>query len=93
MYVVVAQVFPAIMLFGMSFMLTAASLWLAGHLTPWFLSEAHERPTVRSYFLDPSSDMEMSRSRLVTILIATAIMLFVLLLLAIAVKFGGLSLV
>jgi hypothetical protein len=86
-------VFPAFGLFLASLVLTAISLWVGGRLAPWFLKEAVEPPSVRSYFLDPMADIDLTRVRLVTMLIATAIMLFALLLIAIAVRFGGVPLV
>ena len=84
--------FPAFGLFLASLVLTAISLWIAGRLAPWFLKEAAEPPTVRSYFLDPMADVDLSKARLVTLLIATAIILFALLMIAIAVRFGGVPL-
>jgi len=86
-------VFPALALFSASLVLTAISLWIAGRLAPWFLQEAAEPPSVRSYFLDPMADVDMTRVRIVTMLIATAIMLFALLIIAIAVRFGGVALI
>ena len=88
----VAMVFPAIMLFSASLGLTGISLWLGGKMAPWFLKEGFEPPTVRSYFLDLNADTDMSRGRVVTALIALAIMLVALLAMAIAVKFGGIAL-
>jgi hypothetical protein len=88
----VAMVFPAIMLFSASLVLTGVSLWLGGKMAPWFLKEGFEPPTVRSYFLDLNADTEMTRGRVVTALIALAIMLSALLVMAIAVKFGGIAL-
>ncbi len=84
---------PGLALFSVSLLLTAVSLWIAGRLAPWFLEEATERPTVRSYFLDPMAEAGMTRARVVTLLIASAIMLFALLIIAVAVKFGGVALV
>jgi hypothetical protein len=86
-------VFPAFGLFLGSLVLTAISLWIGGRLAPWFLKEAADPPTVRSYFLDPMADVDLSRARIVTMLIATAIMLFALLVIAVAVRFGGVPLV
>jgi len=86
------MVFPAIVLFSMSLMLTALSLWVAGRLAPWFLQESFDPPTMRSYFLDPAADMDLTRGRVVTALIALSIMLTVLLVMASAVKFGGMQL-
>lgn len=86
-------VFPSILLFSLSFGLTAASLWLAGKMAPWFLRESFEPPTMRSYFFDPAADMDLTRGRVVTILIAMAIMLTVLLVMAVCVKVGGVPLI
>lgn len=85
--------FPAAALFSASLVLTLISLWIASRLAPWFLKEAVEPPSVSSYFLDPMADMGLNRARLVTMLIATAIMLFVLLMIAIAVRIGGVPLI
>ena len=92
MHAEIAMVFPAIMLFSASLVLTGVSLWLGGKMAPWFLKEGFEPPTVRSYFLDLNADTEMTRGRVVTALIALAIMLSALLVMAIAVKFGGIAL-
>ena len=88
-----AIVFPAIVLFSVSLVLTGISLWMGGKLAPWFLDESFEPQTVRSYFMDLSADMEISRGRVVTALIALAIMLAALLVIATAVKFGGIALI
>jgi hypothetical protein len=93
MNVYAGLVFPALALFSSSLVLTAISLWVAGRMAPWFLKEAIEPPTVRSYFLEPMADVDMTRVRVVTMLIATAIMLFALLIIAIAVRFGGVALI
>lgn len=87
----VTMVFPAIVLFPLSLVLTLFSLWIAGKLAPWFLRESFDPPTMRSYFLDPAADMDLTKARVVTALIAMAIMLSFLLVMAIAVKFGGMS--
>lgn len=87
-----AMVFPAIVLFSASLLLTGVSLWVGGKLAPWFMGEGFVPPTVRSYFLDPGADMDLTRGRVVTALIALAIMLTALLAMAIAVKFGGVAL-
>jgi len=87
-----AMVFPAIALFSISLLLTGASLWAGGKLAPWFMGEGFQAPTVRSYFTDLSADMDLTRGRVVTALIALAIMLTALLAMAIAVKFGGVAL-
>lgn len=79
--------FPGVGLFLASLVLTAFSLWAGGRLTPWFLQESIEPPTVRSYFLDPMSDTDMSRPRVVTMLLACAIMLAVLLAMAVWLRF------
>ena len=89
----VAIVFPAIVLFSISLVLTGVSLWVGGKLAPWFLKEGFEPPTVRSYFLDPNAERDMTRGRVVTALIALAIMLAALLVIAVTVKFGGIALI
>lgn len=85
----VGMLFPAIVLFSMSLVLTAFSLWMAGKLAPWFLQESFDPPTMRSYFFEPRADMDLTKARVVTVLIALAIMLTALLIMAISVKFGG----
>ena len=79
-------VFPGVALFLASLVLTAFSLWIAGRLTPWFMQEAVDPPSIRSYFLDPTADTDMNRTRMITMLIASAIMLAVLLAMAVAVR-------
>ncbi len=88
----VAMVFPSIVLFSISLVLTGLSLWLGGRLAPWFLKESFEPPTVRSYFMDFSAEMDLTRGRVVTALIALAIMLAALLAMALVVKVGGVAL-
>jgi len=91
MNVELAVVFPAVSMFFISVMATAFSLWLGTRMAPWFLDECSERPTVRSYFLDPAADTDMTRVRLVAAVVAAAILLSMLLVMAVAVKFGGVS--
>lgn len=88
----VGMVFPAIVLFSASLMLTGISLWVGGKLAPWFMGEGYQPPTVRSYFTDLSADMDLTKGRVVTALIALAVMLTALLAMAVAVKFGGIAL-
>ena len=84
---------PGITLFLASLALTAVSLWVGGRLAPWFLEKpASEPPSLRSYFLEPWADAEMTPARVVAMLVAAAIMLTALLVIAIAVKFGGVPL-
>ncbi len=53
---------PGIAIFLASLVLTCASLWIGARLAPWFLKEpAEPPPTVRSYFLDPAAEMNMTR--------------------------------
>jgi len=87
-----AQVFPAITLFLISLLLTASCLWVAGKLTPWFTGDRSDIPTVRSYFLEPAAEQTMTRTRVVTMLIAVALLLTILLTMACAVRFGGVAL-
>ena len=82
-------VFPGVALFLASLVLTAFSLWIAGRMTPWFLKEAYQPPSVRSYFLDPMSETDVTKGRIVTMLIATAIMLAVLLAMTVSLRIAG----
>lgn len=88
----VGMVFPAIVLFSASMLLTGISLWLGGKMAPWFMGEGFEPPSVRSYFLDLGADMDLTKGRVVTAMIALAIMLAALLAMAVTVKFGGVAL-
>ncbi len=88
-----AVVFPAMMMFFASVMATAFSLWIGTRTAPWFLNERCEPPTVRSYFLDPAADIDMTRVRVVAALVAAAILISMLLVMALAVKLGGFALV
>jgi hypothetical protein len=88
-----AIVFPAASMFLASIVATAFSLWIATRAAPWFLNERCEPPTVRSYFLDPAADLEMTRVRVVAALLAAAILMTMLLGVALAVKVGGFALV
>lgn len=83
-----AEVGPVVGLFGVSLVLTAVSLWIAGKLTPWVMGERVEAPSVRSFFLQPMADTELDKARLVTLGIAAAILLSAMLAIACAVKFG-----
>lgn len=83
--------FPGLLIFSASLVLTAFSLWTAGRLTPWFLKEGCEPPTVRSYFLDPWADTEQSKHRIVTSAIAVAILLAALLAVAVTARIMGIS--
>lgn len=69
------EMVPAFGLFGFAVALTGWAFWIAGRLAPWFLKESFEPPSVRSFFLDPMADMDMTRGRLVTAGIAAAIVL------------------
>lgn len=84
-------VVPVMAMFLASVMMTAVSLWIGGRLAPWFLKERFDPPTVRSYFLQPETEMTFTRERMVTVLAASAVLLAMLLALAVAVRFGGLS--
>ena len=80
---------PAFGLFGFSVALTGWAFWVAGRLAPWFLKEGFEPPTVRSFFLDPMADIDMTRGRLVTAGIAAGIVLTAVLVFVIAAKLQG----
>ena len=86
-----AVVFPAVTMFFVSVMATAFSLWLGTRMAPWFVDERCDPPTVRSYFLDPAADTDLTRVRVVAALVAAAILLSMLLVMAVAVKMGGLA--
>jgi len=86
-------VVPVMAMFAASLLMTAAAFWIGGRMAPWFLKQRFDPPTVRSYFLQPEAEMVFTRERLVTALAALAVLLAMLLALAVAVKFGGLSLV
>jgi hypothetical protein len=88
-----AQVFPAIALFIVSLVLTVGCLWAARRMAPWFIGQRTEVPSVRSFFLDPSADSDVSPARVVTILIAAVLVLAVLLAVTCVLRFGGLALV
>ena len=83
------ELVPVLGLFGVALALTGWAFWIAGRLAPWFLKETFEPPTVRSFFLDPLADLDMTRSRLVTIGIAAAIILAALLSFVFAAKLQG----
>ena len=83
---------PAVVLLVASLAMTVASLWLGGRMAPWFLKERFDPPTVRSYFVQPDAEMNLTRARIVTALAALAVLLAMLLALAVAVKFGGIKL-
>ncbi|MBI1361088.1 MAG: hypothetical protein GC155_12505 [Alphaproteobacteria bacterium] len=78
---------PALWLFGFSVGLTAWALWIGARLAPWFLKQTCEPPSLRSFFLEPLADTDMTPVRLVTGGVATAIVLFVLLSFVIAARF------
>jgi hypothetical protein len=93
MNVVGELLFPGLALFLASLVLTGLSLWVAGRLAPWFLQEAWDPPSLRSYFLDPMAETDIARGRVVTLLIACAIMLVILLAITVAVRFGRIALI
>jgi hypothetical protein len=64
---------------------------VGGKLAPWFMGEGFQAPSVRSYFTDLSADLELTKGRVVTAMIALAVMLTVLLVMTVAVKFGGIA--
>ena len=86
-----AQVFPAIALFAFSLGLTVVCLWAARRLAPWFIGDRAEVPSVRSFFLDPSADSDVSPARLATLLIAAVLVLAVLLAMTCVIRFGGVA--
>jgi hypothetical protein len=89
MNAMVVQVFPAVALFVWALALTACSLWMAGRIAPWFLKAQFEPPTLRSFFLEPLADTQMTRARTVTALVAFAILLTAMLSVAVAARVLG----
>jgi hypothetical protein len=72
-----------------SFALTTGALWIAARLTPWFLKQRLEPPTVRSFFLDIDPEAELTQARMTTMILAAAIVLAVVTPLAFLIRFGG----
>ena len=85
------ELVPIFGLFGSAVALTGWAFWIAGRLAPWFLNESFEPPTVRSFFLNPMADLDMTRGRLVTAGIAATIILAAVLSFVIAAKLQGWS--
>ncbi len=79
----------ALALFIPSLALTAGSLWLAARLAPWFLKERFRPLAVRSFFLDFNAEAELDRSRMMTLAVAGAIILAVLVPIVSIIRFGG----
>ena len=91
MFDVSGDLLPTFALLTLSFVLTAASLWIGGRLTPWFLQETIEAPTLRSFFFSFEADANFDRVRLTTGALGFAVMLALLLALAIAARVLGWS--
>jgi hypothetical protein len=89
MNAVVVQAFPAIALFVWALALTACSLWMAGRIAPWFLKAEFEPPTLRSFFLEPLADTQMTQARTITAVVAFAILLAAMLSIAVAARVLG----
>jgi hypothetical protein len=85
------DVLPTFALLTLSILLTAASLWIGARLTPWFLQEAVEAPTLRSFFFSIEAERNLDRVRLTTGALGLAVMLAILLALAIAARVMGWS--
>jgi hypothetical protein len=85
------ELVPAFGLFAFAVGLTGWAFWVAARLAPWFLKESFEPPTVRSFFFEPMADVDITRGRLVTTGIATAIVLAAVLSFVIAAKLQGWS--
>jgi hypothetical protein len=88
---VAGDVLPTFGLLTLSIVLTAASLWIGGRLTPWFLQETVKAPTLRSFFFSLEADRNFDRVRLTTGALGLAVMLALLLALAIAARVMGWS--
>lgn len=71
-----------------SLALTTGALWIAARLTPWFLKQRLEPPTVRSFF-DSVSEAELTQARMTTVILAAAIVLAVVTPVACVIRFGG----
>jgi hypothetical protein len=89
----IGLLFPTLVMFVASLAMTGIALWLGGRMAPWFLKERCEPPTVRSYFIDPGAESHLTSARIVTALAAMAILLAMLLAIAVAVRYGGVSLI
>jgi hypothetical protein len=88
---VAGDILPTLGLLTLSILLTAASLWVGGRLTPWFLRESIETPTLRSFFFSFDADTNLDRVRLTTGALGFAVMLAVLLALAVGARLVGWS--
>jgi hypothetical protein len=86
---VASDVLPTFGLLTLSIVLTAASLWVGGRLTPWFLQETVEAPTLRSFFFSLEADRNFDRVRLTTGALGFAVMLAILLVIAIVARTIG----
>jgi hypothetical protein len=86
---VAGDLMPTVGLLTLSFMMTAASLWVGGRLTPWFLQEAVEAPTLKSFFFSFEADAQFDRVRMATGGLALAVMLAALLIIAVAARLMG----
>lgn len=84
-----AEAIAYLALFAISVILTGMSLWAAGRLTPWFMREAIEPPSVRSFFFEPFADTNMTRVRLVMSGLALAIVLASMLAFAVTARMMG----
>lgn len=91
MFDVAGDLLPTLALMTLSVFLTAASLWVGGRLTPWFLQESVEAPTLRSFFFSLEADRNLDRVRLTTGALGFAVMLALLLVLAILARVMGWS--
>ena len=79
-----------LMLLIPSLALTAGALWLAARLAPWFLKERFRPLAVRSFFLDMQAEAELDRTRMMTLVLAAAIILAVLVPVLGFIRFSGL---
>ncbi len=79
-------------MFSAGLVARAFSLSIRTRAAPWFLNERCAPPTVRSYFLEPAADPELTRVRVVAARVAAAILMTMLLGVALAVKVGGFAL-
>lgn len=76
------------MLFAVSVALAGAAMWAGGRLTPWFLREAIEAPSVRALILAGDHEVPF-RVRIAASGLAFAVMLAVLLAIIVGARVMG----
>ncbi|HVY90542.1 MAG TPA: hypothetical protein VG942_16875 [Hyphomonadaceae bacterium] len=84
-----AEMLSTMGLFGAAGLLTWMSFWAGGRLTPWFLSEAIEAPSVSTLFFSGEPDSDFYRVRVAACGLSFAVMLASLLAIVIAARMMG----